>query len=85
MALTAVGRKALLEHGRQKVVAGRARVSPAYVSAVNACEWIPKTRRGWEKYRRVQLAIARELGLDVTEAFAAFERGEVQQEAVAVA
>lgn len=79
MALTAVGRKALLEHGRQKVVAGRARVSPAYVSAVNACDWIPKTRRGWEKYRRVQDAIAKELNLDVSEAFTAYERGELEQ------
>lgn len=84
MALSSLGRKHLMEHGRQKAVAGRTRTSRAYVSAVVNGELIPKTRLGWKKYRRVQLAIARELGMDVTEAFSASERGEVQQEAVAV-
>lgn len=83
MALNAIGRKALLEHGRQTVIASRARVSDAFVSSVVNGEDIPKTRLGWKKYRRVQLAVAREIGMDVTDAFTASERGEVQQEAVA--
>jgi hypothetical protein len=83
MALNGIGRKALLEHGRQKAVADRLKFSTAYVSAVVNGELIPKTRGGWKNYRRVQSAIARELGMDVTDAFTASERGEVQKEAIA--
>lgn len=77
MALSAVGRKALLEHGRQKVVATRLGVSRAFVSAVVNGELIPKTRSGWKTYRRVQAAIAKEIGLEVPEAFQPHELGEV--------
>lgn len=83
MALSAIGRKALLEHGTQTKIAAQLSLSDGFVSAVVLGDDLPKTRKGWKNYRRVQLAIARELGLDVTEAFTAFERGEVQQEAVA--
>lgn len=78
MALSAVGRKALLEHGRQKAVAKRLNFSTAYVSAVVNGELIPKTRSGWKNYRRVQSAVAKELGMDVTDAFTAYERGEFE-------
>jgi hypothetical protein len=76
MALSAIGRKALLEHGRQKAVADRQKVSTAYVSGVVNGELLPKTRLGWKKYRRVQKELAKEIGMDWTEAFSAFERGE---------
>lgn len=79
MALSAVGRKALLEHGTQLRVATRLDVSTAYVSAVVNGEMLPKTRLGWRSYRKVQRAVAKALGLDVTEAFQAWERGEQEE------
>lgn len=75
MSLSAIGRKALLEHGRQTKIAGRFRVSDQYVSDVVNGERIPKTKRGWARYARIQQAVADELNLTVEEAFSAYERG----------
>lgn len=75
MSLNGIGRKALLEHGRQTKIAGRFRVSDQYVSDVVNGERIPKTRRGRERYGRIQQAVAEELGLTLEEAFSEYERG----------
>jgi hypothetical protein len=69
MALNAIGRKALLDHGKQREIADRIRVNPATVSnAVNGVGF-PLSRKGWVKYRKAQVAIARALGMKLEEAF----------------
>lgn len=85
MALTAVGRKALLldHHGAQRKIARRLSVEESRVSDVVKGSNIPTTEVGWRSYRRVQRAIAKTLGLRVDEAFQAFERGVVGEETVA--
>lgn len=76
MALSALGRKHLLEYGRQATIARRYRVSRQYVTAVVNGDNRPKTRKGWERYSRIQQAVADELGMTKQEAFSAAERGE---------
>ena len=78
MALSPIGRKALLEYGAQVRVATRLDLSTAFVSAVVNGELIPKSRSGWKNYRRVQNAIAKELGMNVQDAFSQSERGELE-------
>lgn len=82
MALSAIGRKALLPHGAQRKIARRLGMEEARVSTVNAPAPgdLPKTELGWQSWRRAQKAIAKVLGMTVEEAFQDWERGEVQLE-----
>lgn len=77
MALSAIGRKALLPHGSQRKISRRLGIEEARVSAVVSGTQIPLTEAGWKSYRRVQRAIAKALGLSVEEAFQPHELGEV--------
>ncbi len=81
MALNAIGRKALLNHGKQREIADRQSLNPATVSqAVNGVGF-PLSPKGWVKYRKAQVAIARALGLRLDEAFQPHELGIRQQSA----
>lgn len=75
MALSAIGRKHLLERGKQQEIAGRLRVVPGYVSQVVNGVGLPLTKKGWKQYRRVQIAIARSLNMRLDEAFSPRELG----------
>lgn len=81
MALSAVGRKALLPHGSQRKIARRLGIEESRVSVVVNGADIPTSEFGWKSYRLVQNAIARALGMKVGEAFSAAERG-VEEEAL---
>lgn len=75
MALSAVGRKNLLEHGLQREIADAVHVAQGYVSQVVNGVGFPLTRKGWKKYRKVQRAVARRLGMAWEDAFSDKERG----------
>lgn len=78
MALSAPGRKHLLEHGRQTKIAGRFHVSDQYVSGVVNGDPMPKTRKARARWARIQQAVADELGMPVEDAFTEYERGVVE-------
>jgi hypothetical protein len=69
MPLTIAERKHRMPSGAQREVARELRVDPSYVSRVMADDIRPKTRLGRKSVRRVQVAIARKLGMTVDEAF----------------
>lgn len=73
LALTVAERKHRLPYGAQKKIARRLGVARSYVSAAVAGDCRPKTKRAKLRLRRVQVAIAGELGLPVEEAFDAQE------------
>lgn len=83
MALSAVGRKALLPHGSQRKIARQLGIEESRVSAVVNGQDIPLTEHGWKSYKRVQKAIAKALGLPAEDSFQDFERGEVQPQEMA--
>lgn len=78
MALSAIGRKALLPHGSQRKIARRLSIEESRVSAVVSGNLLPQTEAGWKSYKKVQRAIAKALGLSVEEAFQPHELGEVE-------
>jgi hypothetical protein len=81
MALSALGRKHLLQYGKQREIAEALDEADAFVSNVVNGHARPRTERGWKRYRRVQRAVARRLNLTVEEAFSDRERGvEVQRD-----
>lgn len=80
MALSALGRKHLLEHGKQREIADALRVQQGFVSDVVNGYSLPRTARGWKRYRKVQRAVAHRLNLTVEEAFSERERGAEPQE-----
>lgn len=71
MALTIAERKHLMPYGSQREVASEQGVKEGYVSEVMSGDVNPKTTDGKKKLRRVQVAIARKLGVTVDEAFPA--------------
>lgn len=75
MALSAIGRKHLLEYGKQHEVAEALGIAESYVSQVVNGFGFPRTQKGWRKYRKVQRSIAARLGMTVEEAFSETERG----------
>ena len=83
MAFSPVTRKLLLEYGTQAKLARRFRVSEAYISSVVSGEDIPKTRRGWVRYTKVQSAIAEYLGVTLEEAFQPHELDTTEEALVA--
>ena len=83
MALSAIGRKALLPHGSQRKIARKLGIEEARVSAVVSGTQVPLTEAGWKSYRRVQRAIARVLNLSLEEAFQSHELGETVHESAA--
>lgn len=80
MALSPLGRKHLLPWGKQDEIAKRLGVIPGYVSQVVNGLAIPRSKRGWKLYRKVQVAIARALGMRLDEAFTPRELGIEQQQ-----
>lgn len=79
MALTAIGRKAILPHGAQRKIARRLGFEERLVSdAVNGSN-LPKTENGWKRYRRAQKAVAKVLGLSLEEAYQPHELGQEVQ------
>lgn len=76
MALSAIGRKALLPHGAGRKIARRLGIEESRVSIVLGGQNIPRSEEGWKSYRKVQRAIARALNLSIDEAFSEIERGE---------
>jgi DNA-binding transcriptional regulator YdaS (Cro superfamily) len=80
MALSAIGRKALMPHGAQRKIARQLGVEESRVSAAVNGTGLPITELGWKSYRRTQRAIARVLGLSLREAFQPHELGDVLQE-----
>lgn len=83
MALSAIGRKALLPHGAGRKIARRLGYEEARVSAVVNGQDIPVTENGWKSYKRIQREVAKTIGLTVEAAFQDFERGEVTEEQLA--
>lgn len=77
MALGALGRKVLLQPSKQQEIADRMGEPKSFVSKVVNGRQIPTSPRGWKRYRRVQVAVARAIGLRVDEAFQDYERGVV--------
>jgi transcriptional regulator with XRE-family HTH domain len=69
MPLTIAERKHQMPFGAQLEVAKAEGVSPSYVSAVMRDEVLAKTVPTQKKLRRVQVAIARKIGVTVDEAF----------------
>jgi hypothetical protein len=69
MPLTIAERKHRMPHGGRKEVAAEQMVDATYVSKAMNGELFPKTSTGRKKLRRVQVAIARKLGVTVDEAF----------------
>lgn len=69
MPLTIAERKHQMPRGAQLEVSAKERVDPGYVSRVMNGELRPKTPVGRKKLRRVQVALARKLGVTVDEAF----------------
>lgn len=72
MPLSPVERKHYLPFGAQIRLAAKCGVSKGFVSKVVNDVDRPRTLRGWRTWRRVQVAIARELGVPVADAFAPF-------------
>lgn len=60
-----------MPHGAQKEVAHEEGVSVSYVSLVMADEVRAKTEAGRKRRRRIQVAIARKLGMRVDDVFPA--------------
>jgi transcriptional regulator with XRE-family HTH domain len=69
MPLSVAERKHRLPFGAQREVAAAEQVDRAYVSKVMNGEIFPKTPPARKKLRRVQVALARKLGVTVDEAF----------------
>lgn len=69
MPLTIAERKHLMPFGAQREVAAEQSVDAGYVSRVMNDEVHPKTPLARKKLRRVQVALARKLGVTVDEAF----------------
>lgn len=69
MPLSVAERKERMPFGAQKAVSTEQRVDPGYVSKVMDDAIRAKTEPGRKKLRRVQVALARKLGVTVDEAF----------------
>lgn len=69
MPLTRAERKDLMPFGGQAEVAAAEHVDRPYVSNVMNGEVFPKTPAARKKLRRVQVALARKIGLPVNEVF----------------
>lgn len=69
MPLTIAERKHRMPYGAQLEVARQEGVAESYVSAVMNGDVRPKTEPTRKKLRRVQVALARKLGVTVDEAF----------------
>jgi hypothetical protein len=69
MPLTIADRKHLMPHGAQREIAADLGVDESYVSRVVAEAIHPRTARGRKQLRRIQVAVARKLGITVDEAF----------------
>jgi transcriptional regulator with XRE-family HTH domain len=69
MPLSIADRKHLMPFGAQQEVAAEQSVAESYVSAVMNGAVHPKTAATKKKLRRVQVALARKLGVTVDEAF----------------
>lgn len=69
MTMTPAQRKEAMPHGGQRRAARRARVHETYASFVMAGVIRPTTPRGLKTLRRVQNALAREMGRPTDEAF----------------
>lgn len=76
MPLTIAERKHRLPFGAQREVSREQSVDPGYVSKVMDGAIRPKTEPAKKKLRRVQVAIARKLGVTVDEAFPQEEKQE---------
>lgn len=75
MALSPIGRKALLPHGSQRKIARQLGVEESRVSNVIGGGPLPRTEAGWKSWNRIQRAVAKAIALSVEEAFGAEERG----------
>jgi transcriptional regulator with XRE-family HTH domain len=80
MTLTVAERKHQMPSGAQREVATALGVKESFVSEVMAGEVFPKRPGTKAKVRRVQVALARKLGVSVAEAFPESQR---QEQAVA--
>lgn len=69
MPLTTADRKHQMPFGAQREVAAEQGVTEAYVSLTMNDLVQPRTEAGRKKLRRVQVALARKLGVTVDEAF----------------
>jgi hypothetical protein len=69
MPLTIAERKHRMPRGAGLEIAAKERVDPGYVSKALNGELHPKTPPAKKKLRRVQVALARKLGVTVDEAF----------------
>ena len=69
MPLSIAERKHRLPFGAQREVSTEQRVDPGYVSKIMDGAIRPKTEPGRKKLRRIQVALARKLGVTVDEAF----------------
>lgn len=69
MALTIAERKHRMPHGAQRRIARAEGISEGFVSAVVNETFVPRTERTQRKARRVQVRVARVLGMTVDEAF----------------
>ena len=69
MPLTIADRKQRMPHGAQREIATELGIAESYVSAVMTGDARPKTARARKTVRRVQVALARKLGVTVDEAF----------------
>jgi hypothetical protein len=69
MPLTNIERKERLAYGQQKEVADRLGEPESYISLAMAGEIRPKTKRAKLRLRRAQVALARAMGLRVSDAF----------------
>jgi hypothetical protein len=69
MPLSEIDRKQRIPHGAQREIARDLAIAESYVSAVMTGDARPKTPRARKTVRRVQVAIARKLGVTVDEAF----------------
>lgn len=83
MALTVAERKHRMPHGGQHRLAKRFGVTDSYLSAVMAGECHPKSKRTKLRLRRMQLAIAAELGLSLDDVFSPEEQAQASQQPVA--
>lgn len=71
MAGVAIGIKERLEHGTQRKIARRLGLSEGYVSEVISGAAQPRTERGRKTQRRVQVIVARAVGMKVDDVFPA--------------
>jgi transcriptional regulator with XRE-family HTH domain len=69
MPLTVAERKYRLPRGAQKEVAALLGVGPAYISRAMEGDLRPKTPEAIRRLRRAQRALAKKLGVTLTEAF----------------